>query len=67
MCIRDRADTIDSEVKRIIDDCYSKAKAIIREHEHVLHACAKLLIEREKIGQAEFEALFDAPQVSAEG
>ena len=61
------ADTIDSEVKRIIDDCYSKAKAIIREHEHVLHACAKLLIEREKIGQAEFEALFDAPQVSAEG
>lgn len=61
------ADTIDSEVKRIIDDCYSKAKAIIREHEHVLHACANLLIEREKIGQAEFEALFDAPQASVSG
>ena len=52
------ADTIDSEVKRIIDECYQKAKGIIAEHTGVLHACADLLIEKEKIGQEEFEALF---------
>ena len=50
---------IDKEVKSIIDDCYSKAKAIIMEHEDVLHKCAKLLLEKEKINRAEFEALFD--------
>ena len=50
---------IDKEVKAIIDDCYSKAKAIILEHEDVLHKCAKLLLEKEKINRAEFEALFD--------
>ncbi len=50
---------IDKEVKAIIDDCYSKAKAIIMEHEDVLHKCAKLLLEKEKINRAEFEALFD--------
>ena len=49
---------IDREVKAIIDDCYSKAKAIILEHEQVLHDCAKLLLEKEKIGRDEFEALF---------
>ena len=53
------ADTIDSEVKRIVDECYVKAKEIIREHDYVLHACAKLLIEKEKIGQEEFEHLFE--------
>ena len=52
------ADTIDSEVKRIIDECYQKAKGIIAEHTGVLHACADLLIEKEKIGQEAFEALF---------
>lgn len=52
------ASTIDSEVKRIIDDCYDKAKKIIMEHEDVLHKCCDLLIEKEKIGQQEFEALF---------
>ena len=52
------ADTIDSEVKRIIDDCYAKAREIIAQHDHVLHACADLLIEKEKITQEEFEALF---------
>ncbi len=52
------ADVIDEEVKRIVDECYSKAKNIILEHEDVLHSCAALLIEKEKIGQEEFEALF---------
>ena len=53
------ADAIDSEVKRIVDECYVKAKEIIRQHDYVLHACAKLLIEKEKIGQEEFEHLFE--------
>ena len=52
------ASQIDEEVKRIIDDAYAKAKTMISEHESVLHACAKLLIEKEKIGREEFEALF---------
>ena len=52
------ANAIDSEVKRIIDDCYTKAKDIIMKHEEVLHACSRLLIEKEKIGQQEFESLF---------
>ena len=50
---------IDREVKTIIDECYRKAKEIITEHEDVLHKCAKLLLEKEKINRAEFEALFD--------
>ena len=54
------ANTIDSEVKRIIDDCYTKAKDIIMKHEDVLHSCSQLLIEKEKIGQQEFESLFPA-------
>ena len=49
---------IDKEVKRIIDDCYTKAKDIILQHEDVLHSCAKLLLEKEKINREEFEALF---------
>lgn len=49
---------IDSEVKRIIDEAYAKAKEIISEHEDVLHKCAELLIKKEKINQNEFEALF---------
>ena len=53
------ATTIDTEVKRIIDECYAKAKQIIEEHISVLHACAELLLEKEKIGKEEFEALFD--------
>ena len=52
------ASEIDSEVKRIIDECYAKAKRIILDHEDVLHSCCALLMEKEKIGQAEFEALF---------
>lgn len=51
---------IDKEVKAIIDECYAKAKALILEHENVLHSCAELLLQKEKIGQEEFEALFQA-------
>jgi cell division protease FtsH len=53
------ASAIDSEIKRIIDECYAKAKEIILAHEDVLHKCCALLIEKEKIGQEEFDALFD--------
>ena len=50
---------IDREVKAIIDDCYMKAKEIITEQSSILHKCAELLLEKEKIGRDEFEALFD--------
>lgn len=53
------ATAIDSEVKRIIDECYEKAKKIILDHENVLHKCCELLLEKEKISQDEFEALFE--------
>ena len=52
------AAVIDEEVKRLIDEAHTKATAIIKEHIDVLHCCAALLIEKEKIGQEEFEALF---------
>ncbi len=52
------AGEIDKEVKAIVDECYAQAKLIIQEHIDVLHKCAALLLEKEKIGQAEFEALF---------
>ena len=50
---------IDEEVKRIVDECYAKAKEIIVEHKDVLERCANLLMEKEKIYQAEFESLFE--------
>ena len=53
------AAAIDREVKEIIDDCYVKAKASIQEHSYVLEHCAQLLLEKEKIGRAEFEELFE--------
>ena len=53
------ASEIDMEIKTIVDDCYKKAKKIILDHEKVLHACAELLLEKEKIGREEFEALFE--------
>ncbi|MFQ9516693.1 MAG: ATP-dependent zinc metalloprotease FtsH [Eubacterium sp.] len=53
------ASAIDKEVKDIVDDCYKKAKQIIEDHMEQLHASAKLLMEKEKIGQAEFENLFE--------
>lgn len=52
------AGKIDKEVKRIIDECYTKAKSIIEEHREILEACAKLLLEKEKITGEEFGALF---------
>ncbi len=51
---------IDKEVKAIIDDCYARATEIIKKYENVLHKCAELLIQKEKISQQEFEALFEA-------
>ena len=53
------ASEIDSEVKRIIDECYEKAKSIIEEHMQVLHRCTKVLMEKEKIGREEFEQMFE--------
>ena len=58
---------IDKEVKAIIDDCYRKAKDIISEHIDVLHSCAELLLEKEKINRAEFEALFDTKESILDG
>ena len=49
---------IDGEVKNIIDESYAKAKELLQEHMDVLHRCAQLLIEKEKIGKEEFESLF---------
>ena len=57
------AGKIDAEVKRIIDECYLKAKKIIKEYDGVLHACAELLLQKEKITREEFEALFEEKQV----
>ena len=53
------ATAIDLEVKRIIDECYEKAKQIIMDNRSVLDRCAELLLEKEKISQQEFEALFE--------
>ena len=53
------ASTIDEEVKRIIDECYAKARSILQEYHSVLEACAQLLLEKEKISRNEFEALFE--------
>ncbi len=50
---------IDDEVKRIIDECYSEALRILRENVEILHRSASLLIEKERIGRDEFEALFE--------
>ncbi len=52
------AGQIDREIKAIVDECYAEARKIILENEKILHSCAKLLLEKEKIGREEFEALF---------
>ena len=53
------AGIIDQEIKRIIDECYQKSRSILMEHEKILHKCADLLLEKEKISRDEFEALFE--------
>lgn len=57
------AGTIDEEVKRIIDECYLKARTLIQEYHPVLEKCAQLLLEKEKITRSEFEALFEDSEV----
>lgn len=49
---------IDLEVKAIVDECYEKATNILKENMEILHSCANLLLEKEKVGREEFEALF---------
>jgi len=56
---------IDQEVKKIVNKCYKDAKAMIEEHIDVLHKCAALLLEKERINRAEFEALFE-PETEVE-
>ena len=60
------AGTIDEEVKRIIDECYLKARALIQEYHPVLEKCAQLLLEKEKITRSEFEALFADSEVEGQ-
>lgn len=61
------AGEIDKEVKAIIDRCYADARAIILAHEDVLHASAKLLMEKEKISGEEFDALFHSDMKAESG
>lgn len=56
---------IDQEVKKIVNKCYKDAKAMVEEHIDVLHKCAALLLEKERINRAEFEALFE-PETEVE-
>ena len=60
------AGTIDEEVKRIIDECYLKARTLIQEYHPVLEKCAQLLLEKEKITRSESEALLADSEVDAE-
>ncbi len=55
---------IDEEVRKIIDECYAEAKQILTDNMDVLHRCAKLLIEKERIGREEFEGLFVASETA---
>ena len=59
------AGTIDEEVKRIIDECYTQARSIIQEYHPVLEKCAELLLEKEKITKSEFEVLFEESETDA--
>jgi len=58
------AETIDMEIKRIIDECYLRGTNILNEHENILEECANLLLEKEKITREEFESLFETPKKS---
>lgn len=55
------ATKIDEEVKKIVDECYAEAKAVILDHRDVLEAGAQLLLQKEKVGREEFAALFQQP------
>lgn len=59
------ARSIDEEVKRIIEDCYDKAKKLLTDNIQVLHGCADLLLEKERITREEFESLFVADEATA--
>jgi cell division protease FtsH len=52
------ASAIDVEVKKIVDKCYEEARQVLEQHVDVLHKCAQLLLEKERIDRPEFEALF---------
>ena len=56
----------DEEIRRIISECHDQAKKIILEHEDVLHKCASLLLEKEKVHRDEFEALFTTEENETE-
>jgi cell division protease FtsH len=56
-----KAAEIDAEVKRIIDECHDEASRILEENIEILHRCAKLLIEKERISRDEVESLFQQP------
>lgn len=58
------ATVIDKEIKRIVDDCHKEARRIINENISVLHRCADLLMEKEKITREEFEALFEETPIA---
>ena len=62
----DVAKSIDEEIRRIISECHDQAKKIILEHEDVLHKCASLLLEKEKVHRDEFEALFTTENLETE-
>ena len=62
----DVAKAIDEEIRRIISECHDQAKKIILEHEDVLHKCASLLLEKEKVHRDEFEALFTTQNLETE-
>ena len=62
----DVAKSIDEEIRRIISECHDQAKKIILEHEDVLHKCASLLLEKEKVHRDEFEALFTTEENETE-
>lgn len=59
------AAAIDEEVKRIVDECYAEARALIESHMDVLHKCAAILLEKERIARPEFEALFESDETQS--
>ena len=60
------AKEIDREIHNIIEECHERARKIILEHEDVLHRCAALLLEKEKVHRDEFEALFTMEKTAEE-